>query len=329
MAIGQEAIDDAALVMDWIEAGMTGDPLPGTVGTVLQLALYASLPDAYLDAVDMILDGHAVPGVLPPVVFQHVAIQAALAVAQALASGVGLLAAVRQIGPARLRRAHRVTEWISRLVGGLDSAPEALQVVGGVERSLRNLVANVPEAVVIPELLVDLDEPWATRLRALATETIDDWLDAAAGLAGLGRTLDLIAAATGGEGLTEADSSELAARYAELVGRAPRVRLSAAELAERTSPLLRLDLETQLTAMDAWPAERGAHVPLYARALLAAWTELTGERPPVRCKTPGCPRPVPAIRNREYCDTCQLERKRAGVRRSRSGGRSAGPERAG
>lgn len=58
----------------------------------------------------MILDGHAIPGVLPPVVFQHVAIQAALAVAQALASGVGLLAAVRQIGPARLRRAYRVTE---------------------------------------------------------------------------------------------------------------------------------------------------------------------------------------------------------------------------
>lgn len=141
-------------------------------------------------------------------------------------------------------------------------------------------MANVPEAVVIPELLVDLDEPRATRLRALATETIDDWHDAAAGFAGLGRTFDLIAAATGGEGLTEADRRELAARYAELVGRARRVRLSAAELAERTSPLLRLDLETQLTAMDAWPAERGAHLPLYARALLSAWTELTSERPP-------------------------------------------------
>lgn len=157
-----------------------------------------------------------------------------------------------------------------------------------------------------------------TRIESMSAERASDWRDEAANLTRICRSIDLITSALGTEGISSADRGELVELYVALHGHPQRFRLTAAEVAERLTPLLALRLQDDLASIGAWPLNVTAPVGVYARALIAAWTELTGKTPPVRCATPDCGRDVQATRNRRYCDVCQAERRRQGVRRSRA-----------
>lgn len=132
------------------------------------------------------------------------------------------------------------------------------------------------------------------------------------------RHLDLVAAAIDPLGVSQSDKAELCALAEQLAGFVPSRRLSAAELAERVAPLLRVRLEADLAALLAWPLDTNAPVGLRARALLAAWPELTSGQPLVRCRTTGYAGSFPASRKRSLCDNCLAERSRDKVRRSRA-----------
>ena len=81
------------------------------------------------------------------------------------------------------------------------------------------------------------------------------------------------------------------------------------------APLLRARLRRRLSDVGAWPVSESRPLGAYARSLLRAWRELSGERPAQRCRVPGCDATFPAYGNRLYCDYHQRERDRERHRR--------------
>jgi len=67
-----------------------------------------------------------------------------------------------------------------------------------------------------------------------------------------------------------------------------------------------------------WPVPRVALAGLHVRALVAAWTDLTGAEPPAPCETESCPNTIPATRNRHFCGRCILDRRRQRTRAQRA-----------
>jgi hypothetical protein len=317
-AVGQEAADDSIRVDDWLRGGAIGDPPEGTADTIGFLALWASLPAAMLDAVDAYLDGTATPAPIALTDFVSIAVTSALA---AGVPGNPYLVDPRQIrviDPGRLRRALRVNEWVSRVIGGLEDVPESLAVFGGPDALLRLLATNAPEAMSAPELLDGPDGPVTAYMRSLATETVDDWRAAARDIGTRVRALDLIRRALRPQGITRADKRELADLYADLAAYRSPLSLSAAEIADRVRPLLASSIEVELAALGAWPMPRAGLAGLYVRVLVASWRELAGRSPDLACATPGCAGTVPMTRNRRFCEACRVDRRRDSVRWSRS-----------
>jgi hypothetical protein len=225
---------------------------------------------------------------------------------------------IRKLEPDRVRRSLRLTEWAVRIFAGLDDLPPAIAGAGGPDAMLRSVTTHVPDAFVFPEASHLDPEALANRVQEYSTERADDWRVEAAKLARTCRGLDLILSALGTKGLPQPERDELFEIYAELLKRRPDVRLTSAEVAERAAPLLAQRLQADLASIGGWPLDTTAPVGLHARALIAAWRELTGKKPPIRCRTPGCGRAVTATRNRDCCDSCKVERRREDVRRSRA-----------
>ncbi len=128
----------------------------------------------------------------------------------------------------------------------------------------------------------------------------------------------LVRNALGSRGLTPPEKAELLGLYADAAGFRPRVPLSAAEIAERLRPLVAAQIEAELTATRSWPLQRGALRGVFTRALVSLWADLTDAAPPLQCATAGCSGTLPPTRNRHYCETCQADRRRDAVRRSRA-----------
>jgi hypothetical protein len=225
---------------------------------------------------------------------------------------------IRDLDPTRVRRALRMNEWVSRVYAGLEEVPDALAAIGGPDDLVRQFMTTLPEAYAIPELLDGPHGQATTRAEELATETVSDWHAAARDIGAHVRGLDLIRGALRSDGLTTADKRDLADLYADLAAYRSPLAPSAAELAERTRPLLATRIESEIATIDTWPVRRAALAGLYVRALVAAWRELTEASPPIVCATAGCDGTVPPGRNRRYCDRCQADRRRESVRRSRS-----------
>ena len=207
---------------------------------------------------------------------------------------------------------------MNRAIGELDDAPASLAAIGGSDAFLRQLIAAIPEAFIVPAIAAGTDAPVMRHLEVLATETVDDWWRTAATIGETVALIGLCQRATNGRGLDQEERSSLAAAYAAMAGSRPRPDLSPAEIAERMRPLLSRRIEHELVDAQAWPVRRGAPWGLYVRALAAAWAELNGSATPGPCATPGCVNAVPATRNRLYCGECQTVRRSASVRRSRS-----------
>ena len=316
--VGQEAVDDSIRVEGWLRGGAIGDPPEGTADTIGFLALWASLPDAMLDAVEAFLDGTAAPAAIALTDFVSIAVTSALAAGVPGNPYLVDPGQIRALDPGRLRRALRVNEWVSRVIGGLEDVPESLAVIGGPDALLRLLATNAPEAMSAPELLDGPDGPVTAYMRSLTTETVEDWRDAAGVIGARVRDLDLMAQALQPEGISGADKRELADRYAALAGYRSPLDLSAAEIAGRFRPIVAASIEAELAGMGAWPVPRVGLAGLYVRALVAAWSELAEASPPVACASLGCRGTVPSTRNRRFCERCRADRRRERVRRSRS-----------
>jgi hypothetical protein len=318
IALGHQDADDSIRVADWIERGAPGAPPAGTEDTVAIVALYASLPDIIFDAFEAILDGTVQAAAIEPADFLGIAARAATGAGSAALPFLADPGRIRALDPTRVRRALRMNEWASRVFAGLEEVPDALAAIGGPDDFVRQFMTNLPEAYAIPELLDGPHGPASTRAEELVTETVSDWHAAARDIGAHVRGLDLIRGALRSDGLTAAEKRDLAGLYADLAAYRSPLDPSAAEIAERTRPLLARRIESEIATIDSWPIRRAALAGLYARALIAAWHELTDALPPIACATAGCHGTVPPIRNRRYCDQCQIDRRREAVRQTRS-----------
>lgn len=318
--LGQQATDDSIRVQDWIERGAIGDPPEGTADTVAMVAVYASLPDAFLDAFDAFLDGTLTPIPVSPAAFFQMSVSVMTATGPASLPFLEDPGRVRAIDRDRLLRALRLSQWTGRVFGGVEPVPNVLAGMGGVDGFIQTMVANLPEAFTLPELLDGPDGPATTYMRSLASETLEDWRDTARTLRTQLRTLDLAAAALGRDGVSPIAKRELATTYASLASYQTPLNLAAAELAERLRPLMARRLESELASVNAWPIRGGSTAGLYVRALVALWSEVTQTAPPRACATAGCQGSVPHTRNRKFCRDCQAARRRDSVRRSRGAG---------
>ena len=318
-AIGQEDADNSVRLREWLESGASGELPPGTSATLVATALYASLPEWFLDAFDLILAG-ADAGATSGRVEDF--LSALLSMAAATGPAASLLLAeparLAAIDRDRLLRALRVNEWAVRMLAGLDEPPAAIAALGGPDAILRSILDTMPDAIAVPELLDGPDGPATQFVQSLAQESVQDWHDAGRFFRDQIQTVGLLQRALAGEGLSAGQKANLLDLYADAAGFRPQVPLSAAEIAERMRPLLVARIEGELATARSWPLRRGAAAGLYVRALLAFWADLSQAVPPVTCVTPDCLSSVPPTRNRRYCDACQTERRRQSVRRTRA-----------
>jgi hypothetical protein len=319
IAIGQQDADNSARLRDWLESGASSEPPPGTTETLLATALYASLPDWFLNAFDLLLAG-ADPGSISATSQDF--LSSFLPMAAAVGPATSLLMAEptipAEIGRDRLLRALRLNEWAVRMLAGLDEPLPAIAALGGPDGLLRTIVDTLPESVAVPELLDGPNGPATRFVQSLTQETIDDWHEAGRLFRDRIRDIGVLHKALGTDGVTPQQKADLLDLYADESGFRPQVQLSAAELAQRARPLLAARIEGQLLAAHTWPLRREAVAGLFVRALVALWVDLNQARPPLACGTPGCPAIVPPTRNRRYCDSCQAARRRQSVQRTRA-----------
>jgi hypothetical protein len=318
-AIGQEDADNSTRLRDWLESGAIGEPPPGTKETLLATALYASLPDWFLDAFDLLLAGAepaAASGTASDFLSSFLPMVAAAGPTASLLMAEPTILA--EIGRDRLLRALRVNEWAVRMLAGLDEPIAVIAALGGPDALLRSILDTLPEAIAVPELLDGAEGPATHLMESLTQETIQDWHEAGRLFRDQIRAVRLLHRALGVDGVTPEQKVDLLDVYADAAGFRPQVQLSAADIAERARPLLAAHIEGELLAARCWPLPRHAVAGLYVRALLALWVDLNQTTAPLACATPACPGTVPPTRNRRYCDSCQAARRRQSVRRSRA-----------
>jgi len=311
VAVGQQAADDSERARDWFERGANGRPPPGTEDTLALATLYAQLPAWIHDAFDRYQAGEEADGGAAPDFFTPVLRLAPIAVT----AGANLAAhpeAIRELDRAVVRRAFRLNEWMTRVIGGLEVVPDSLAEIGGPDGFMRQLLALLPAAFPPDEGAGTLDQD------SIIGESLGDWREAAAEIGARIKVIDLARGALGPTGITAGAKRGFQAAYAELAGFWANPDLAASELAERARPLLLSGLVVDLVRLDLWPVRRSAIAGLYARALLAAWADLAAETPPLACATPGCPNLIPSTRNRRFCERCGGRRKAARVRAIRA-----------
>jgi len=318
IVMGQEALDDSARVQDWFERGAHGAPPIGTEDTVAQVMLLATLPEWVFETFDRFIAGREVAAPTPPSDVFATALPIAVATGKVAPSLLANPGSIRNLDPARIRRAFQINEWVARVTGGQEDVPEPLAAIGGLDAFLRQLIATIPDAFVRPGPLGGPDARVAAYLDEMATETVADWRTAARDIRARVRGMDLIRGALQSEGISRVTKHELLGLYSDLSDYRPPIELAAADIADRVRPLLASSIESELVGLDSWPIRRGGLAGLYPRALLAAWTELTEAAPPIACSTPGCLGVAPPTRNRLYCDRCRAERRRASVQETRA-----------
>jgi hypothetical protein len=318
-AICQKDADNSARLREWLESGGSGEPPTGTDETLLATALYASLPDWFLDAFDLLIadaDPRSVTGSARDFLSSFLPMAAAAGPATSLLLAEPTIPS--EIGRDRLLRALRLNEWAVRMLAGLDEPLPAVAALGGPDGLLRTIVDTLPETVAVPDLLDGPDGPATHFVQTLTHETIEDWHQAGQLLRDQVRDVRLLHHALGDRGITPSQKAELLNLYSDTAGFRPQVQLSAADIAERARPLLAARIEQELLAAHSWPFRRDIAAGLYVRALIALWVDLNQTRPLLACATPACSATIPPTRNRRYCDACQTARRRERVRRTRA-----------
>ena len=149
--VGQQSVDDNETVRAWLDAGAQGEPPAGLEDAVALVAVYASLPDVMLDAIDAYLDGTAMDtaGSDPAAALTAFAAVSA-AIAPRLPTLVEHAGRAAELDHARLRRGLRVSEWVYRVYAGIDEEPPTLVAMGGAGALLATLPAVLPEALAVP-----------------------------------------------------------------------------------------------------------------------------------------------------------------------------------
>ena len=175
-------------------------------------------------------------------------------------------------------------------------------------------LASAPDAMALLS-----DDP---RAAATVDESTDEWRTTAKTLANWNRLLALLRAAEG-NGLSLAEEQEARALAWEVLEWRGPANLRPAEIADRCLPLIALRVEEALMRHGAWPPSPQLPLPTYVRALVALWSDVTGQRPPRPCLTAGCGGTVSGSSKARYCTSCRRLRQRLRVQKRRA--RDAGP----
>jgi hypothetical protein len=113
--MGQEALDDSARVQDWFERGAHGAPPIGTEDTVAQVMLLATLPEWVFETFDRFIAGREVAAPTPPSDVFATALPIAVATGKVAPSLLANPGSIRNLDPARIRRAFQINEWVARV----------------------------------------------------------------------------------------------------------------------------------------------------------------------------------------------------------------------
>ena len=318
LPLGQRMADDMARAREKLLAGVDVRTDKDLREVLAFAAVMSELPERVRDGLDRATEGATGP-VIEKAIGDALPDPAAFlatfgARVQPYLKGTKPIPAER----AALLRGIEALEWFGRLMGGLDEQPEWIGELGGVHTGLMSLFGYLPEALLDPGLINERNRATVPAVEDLARESVEDWRRVARAFASRCSAVRLVRLATGGIGLDRDQASELAKLYRGLFDFDPPTNLSSAEFGDRVQPLLRAECEAMLTTAGVWPIRRGAVAGLYSRALVALWAELTSERPLVACATAGCPGSFVLVHGRLYCDACQADRRREGVRSSRA-----------
>jgi len=188
--------------------------------------------------------------------------------------------------------------WIVSVIAGTEEAPSSATPEGALSAAVGWLAPFLAHAAPTGE--EDLIGEIAS---AVGTETVADWLAAIAEMKKWVSAIELGKRADVGK-LNQADVQSMREIADSLLGYVPDglPTETAGEMHLWLVPLLRARLRRRLTDVGAWPVSETRPLGVYARSLLAAWRELTGERPAQGCHIPGCDATFPAHGNRLYCD---------------------------
>lgn len=316
IAMSHKLLDDVSAVRDWLDSGDLGPP-PDAVSAFLSVAdTFDALPASTREAMRLLTAGattNEIEAVLGPAGVDPAAYLGTM-IETAEASRARPFDPARD--PEKLARMVEIFEWIGRLAAGLDESPAELAAMGGPAEVVRSLFVTLPEALAHPELADERNMQGALTMAELARESVADWQATAELICSWIGAVDLVRRALT-EGLTRDEKEDLIALYRQVTGDDPSTTLKGAEIAERALPLLVAMIEGELQRGGAWPIRRGATLGLYWRALVALRTELTEQSPMIGCATVGCSGAFPPARNRRFCDTCQAERGREAVVRTR------------
>lgn len=322
MVLGQAALPEWTEAVDWLDRDCAG-PIPAVIATALPiLRALASIPApvrAYIDLLFAGADATTRRALAAEIEahggFDAGALQSALAgsIMELAAQGSpSAMDAARPCEDAALGWAIRRFTTLQSVLAGLSAPPPGVDPHGLVFGA----VTTMSDALTPLEQSEDSVPEVERLVRELHRETLDGWYQVAKDLADWVEAIDLRALADLG-GLTTSDVASLRRLLASLlddVRDGAEDAPTAGELEALLRPRFRLRLERRLQAGGVWPYPADRIVGTYWRALWAAWTEFTDERPRQRCAEPGCAATFRAHGNRLYCDVHRrahdLERKR-------------------
>lgn len=319
---GLRGTDDIRAAIEWVDSGC---PRPAPASTVMLIQAVELLPASALDSLELLAHGASDSEAEAALTFDPEAVLPDL-----MASALPAAMAAQPTLPtsatdrAQLRRKLEAFEWMMRIYAGLEEAPAAWTEVGGSVGATMTLFTSVPEAFAHPELGVEESRAGSELMVNLATESVDEWRAAAAEFGPAVEAVDLVLRVQV-LGLKGEEKARLRKLCLELTDGYTPPNLTAVELAERAAPMLRAQLEADMTRGGVWPVRGGAIAGVYWRALVVLWTRLTDQRPPLACAEEGCGALLPPHASRLFCDTHRLARHRDLMRTQRAAGRANAP----
>ena len=319
---GQRGADDIRAAIEWIDSGCP-EPMPDSTAMLIQAV--ELIPASAFDSLELLANGASESEAEAALTFDPWAMLPDL-VASSLPAAI---AAPPQLPAsaadrARLRRKLEAFESMMRMYAGMEEAPAVWDELGGTVGATMTLFTSIPEAFAHPELGVEESRAGSELMIKLAAESIEEWRSTAAGFARAAEAVDLVLRAQQ-VGLSHDEKTRLRKLCLELTDGYSPPDLTAAELAERAAPMLRAQLEADMTRGGVWPVRSGAIAGVYWRALVVLWARLTDERPPLACAEEGCRALLPPRAGRLFCETHRRARHRDLMRAQRATGRATAP----
>lgn len=298
-----------AAVLDWVRDGCRG-PMPKQLQRAMPLLrAFASLPEPLRMQLQSVMQGERPNRGLEAVQLDASSVRAAY---DALSDAVNALEFIATQPPHHLDMPASTPCDDPALAWAIEYYAGSVNVIAGTGEAPSPVpspqgAASVAVGWLAPFLThgerVGEEDPIGDIAAAVAAETVADWLVAIGEMKNWVSAIELGWRADVGK-LNQADVESMLAIAHSLLGYVPDglPTETAGEMHPWLAPLLRARLRKRLSDVGAWPISESRPLGVYARSLLAAWRELTGERPAQECRIPGCDATFPAHGNRLYCD---------------------------